>query len=274
MHHHHISCPRDAADRCDVSHEIEAEICVERGVDRIRGANLQKRIAIGGCLHDRLGGDGAGSARSVLDYELLAQPVRQPLSHQACRDVGGSASRKADDNADRPRRIGLRPRYARYSRERGSTRCQMQELSSVGKFHRVSVPPGRRTVKTEPLPSSLVTVTSPPIMRASLRVMARPRPVPPNRCAVEASAWVNSSNSLARCSGVMPIPVSATASSIQSRPLATQRAPNLISPSLVNLQALLKRLSRICRSRIGSTVSTPRFSSTSIASRFLFCSAS
>src|SRR5258708_5438759 len=31
----------------------------------------------------------------------------------------------------------------------------------------------------EPLPGSLATVTSPPIMRANLRVMARPRPVPP-----------------------------------------------------------------------------------------------
>src|SRR6516225_9469447 len=39
--------------------------------------------------------------------------------------------------------------------------------------------PGSRTVKTEPLPGSLATVTSPPIMRASLRVMARPSPVPP-----------------------------------------------------------------------------------------------
>src|SRR5262249_11043570 len=39
--------------------------------------------------------------------------------------------------------------------------------------------PGRRTVKPEPLPGSLATVTSPPIMRASLRVMARPSPVPP-----------------------------------------------------------------------------------------------
>jgi hypothetical protein len=56
---------------------------------------------------------------------------------------------------------------------------------------------GRRTVNTEPLPGSLVTVTSPPIMRASLRVMARPSPVPPKRCAVEASAWLNSSNSFA-----------------------------------------------------------------------------
>jgi hypothetical protein len=39
-------------------------------------------------------------------------------------------------------------------------------------------------VNTEPLPGSLVTVASPPIMRASLRVMARPSPVPPKRCAV------------------------------------------------------------------------------------------
>ncbi len=70
---------------------------------------------------------------------------------------------------------------------------------------------GRRTVNTEPLPGSLATVTSPPIMRASLRVMASPSPVPPKRCAVEASAWVNSSNSFACCSAVMPMPVSETA---------------------------------------------------------------
>jgi len=42
-----------------------------------------------------------------------------------------------------------------------------------------AVPPGSRTVNTEPLPGSLVTVTSPPIMRASLRERARPSPVPP-----------------------------------------------------------------------------------------------
>src|SRR5215469_7985894 len=52
----------------------------------------------------------------------------------------------------------------------------------------VFAPAGRRTVNTEPLPGSLFTVTSPPIMRVSLRVMARPSPVPPKRCAVETSA--------------------------------------------------------------------------------------
>src|SRR5262249_54484762 len=53
-------------------------------------------------------------------------------------------------------------------------------------------PAGRRTVKTEPLPGSLATVTSPPIMRASLRAMARPSPVPPYCRTVEESTWVNS----------------------------------------------------------------------------------
>ena len=65
---------------------------------------------------------------------------------------------------------------------------------------------------------------------------------------------MNSSNSFACCSGVMPMPVSATASSIQSRPSATLRTRSATSPCLVNLQALLNRLSRICRSRMGSTV--------------------
>jgi hypothetical protein len=38
---------------------------------------------------------------------------------------------------------------------------------------RVTPPPGRRTVNTEPLPGSLVTVTSPPIIRACATGQAR-----------------------------------------------------------------------------------------------------
>jgi hypothetical protein len=45
-----------------------------------------------------------------------------------------------------------------------------------GGFDYGVAPLGRRTVKTEPLPGSLVTVTSLPIMRASLRESARPSP--------------------------------------------------------------------------------------------------
>src|SRR5262245_581627 len=38
---------------------------------------------------------------------------------------------------------------------------------------------GSRTVKVDPRPDSLSTVMSPPIIRASLREIARPSPVPP-----------------------------------------------------------------------------------------------
>ena len=46
------------------------------------------------------------------------------------RTTGG----KSDDDAHRPRRIGLRPCDARHDRQRGGARGQMQEFR-VGKFH-------------------------------------------------------------------------------------------------------------------------------------------
>src|SRR5215468_5003849 len=66
----------------------------------------------------------------------------------------------------------------------------------------------------------------------------------------------------------MPMPLSATASSTQSRPSATLRTRSATSPSFVNLQALLKRLSRICFSRMESAVSAPTFSCASTTRRF------
>ena len=55
------------------------------------------------------------------------------------------------------------------------------------------------------------TVMSPPIRRQKRRLMASPRPVPPYLRVVEASACMKSWKSLAVCSAVMPMPVSATA---------------------------------------------------------------
>src|SRR5215472_2623052 len=102
---------------------------------------------------------------------------------------GELAGSNGDDQTHRPRRVGLRPSGALHGRQRGSARGQMQKITAR-KFH--GAPPGSRTVNTEPLPGSLVTVTSPPIMRASLREIARPSPVPPYRRAVKESAWVKS----------------------------------------------------------------------------------
>src|SRR6516162_4575786 len=291
MHQHDVGHDNDAGDRRDIADETEIKLFVERSIDGVYRSDEEERVAIRGSPHDRLRGDISPGARPVLDDKLLPKSLREPLTDQASDDVNAAAGWNADDNAHRPRWIGLRESNARHDGERGSSRCEMEKISA-GKFHLNlplepsvnhvvgaaayfnTLPPGRRTVKTEPLPGSLVTITSPPIMRASLRVMARPSPVPPNFCAVVASAWLNSSNNFACCSAVMPMPVSATASSIQSRPLATLRARSLTSPSLVNLQALLRKLSSICRSRMVSTINAPRFSWASTTRRFLFCSAS
>src|SRR6266849_2060212 len=61
----------------------------------------------GGGMRDRIGADIASGTRSVLDDELLAEPLRQPLAHQTRNDVAPAAGRPADNDAHRPRRIGF-----------------------------------------------------------------------------------------------------------------------------------------------------------------------
>src|SRR5262249_47689856 len=91
-------------------------------------------VAVGGRPDDRLRADIAAGAWPVLDNELLIEPLRQPLTDQAGDNVGWSARGKADNDAHRPRRIGLRPREARHGWERGRASGQMQKISA-GKFH-------------------------------------------------------------------------------------------------------------------------------------------
>ena len=134
MHHDDVGQPRGANNRHDVSHEVEIQIAVERGIDRVRRHDLQQCVTIRGRLGDRLGSDVAAGAGAVLNDELLAEAIRQPLPHQARLDVGCPARGKADDDADRPGRIGLRPRNASHGRPCSNTRGQMQECAA-GKFH-------------------------------------------------------------------------------------------------------------------------------------------
>ena len=64
--------------------------------------------------------------------------------------------------------------------------------------------------------------------------------MPPYLRVVEASAWVNSWNSLPICSGVMPMPVSATAIVTQSRPSLPLARADGDGARSVNLLALLR----------------------------------
>src|SRR5215467_8401248 len=70
--------------------------------------NGNEGISVGSRIDRRLQGNVGAGSWPVLDNELLTEPLRQPLSHEACENVGRAARRKAHDPAHRPRWIGLR----------------------------------------------------------------------------------------------------------------------------------------------------------------------
>src|SRR6516225_5571838 len=134
MYHDDIGRPHDACDWRDIADEIVVELVVECRVDRIETTDQEKRVAVCGRANCGLGADIAAAARPVVDNELLAEPLRQPLSDQAREDVGRAGRGEWHDQTHRSRRIGLRPCDARHCGQRGSACCEMQELAA-GKFH-------------------------------------------------------------------------------------------------------------------------------------------
>jgi len=112
----------------------------------------------------------------------------------------------------------------------------------------------RMTVNTEPTPAWLLTWMSPPIIRARLREISRPRPAPPIRLRKELSAWKNRVNSRSTVSASMPTPVSRTVITTPSGMASERATSTMIDPSWVNLMALLIRLYMICRSRVASAI--------------------
>ena len=73
----------------------------------------------------------------ALSVTPMTEPLREPLTYQARRDVRTASGREANNDAHWPRWIGLRPSDARHRRQRGSARGQMQKFPTVGKFHGV-----------------------------------------------------------------------------------------------------------------------------------------
>jgi len=70
---HGLGLLRDARNRGDIADEIEIELLIERGVDCIRRADEEERIAVWRRSHDGFCGDIGASARSIFDDEWLAK---------------------------------------------------------------------------------------------------------------------------------------------------------------------------------------------------------
>ena len=107
MHQHDLGLAHHRRDRRNVANEIEVELGEERGVDGVRQPDLEQRVAVRRRVDHLFGGGVPAPARPVLDHERLAEPLRQPLAHDAREDVVRTAGGKPT-NAHRPRRIGLR----------------------------------------------------------------------------------------------------------------------------------------------------------------------
>ena len=116
----------------------------------------------------------------------------------------------------------------------------------------------RATVKRLPLPGVLSARIVPPMSSTNRRLIASPRPLPPKRRAVEASAWLNAVNNRDKSSSVMPMPVSCT--EISNSACAAVRRMTLAAirtlPAAVNLTALPTRLPITWVMRCGSPMRT------------------
>src|SRR5262245_57701108 len=89
------------------------------------------------------------------------------MADKTRRDVDPAPRGVAHDDAHGPRRIGLRPRDARYGRERGGARGQMQKFAA-GKFH--FAPPSHHSI-TSSARASRASGTATPSVRAVWRLM-------------------------------------------------------------------------------------------------------
>ena len=118
---------------------------------------------------------------------------------------------------------------------------------------------GNSNQKVLPWPSSLWTPISPPISSTKRLQIDKPRPVPPKRRLMLASAWVKGANSWASASGAMPMPLSHTSKRSRTAvsPISRTWTNTVTSPLSVNLMAFPVRLNNTCSKRSPSPSNGP-----------------
>ncbi len=150
-------------------------------------------------------------------------------------------------------RVSSTMRFGSPSSPTSSTRLPFQGASRVAYSSAVSS--GNAKLKTLPLPTTLETVISPPIIRTSLRLMARPSPVPPYLRVTVVSACEKVSKISPSLSSGMPMPESSTrkwSQGVVSPSGTLTETPSITRPLSVNLMALPIRFVSTCRNRTGS----------------------
>ena len=141
--------------------------------------------------------------------------------------------------------------------------CAGRIVSVLGGEHMDSaVAAGNQSVKIDPAPTALRTLRSPPMSRASRRLIVRPKPEPSVERVWPVSTCTNGSKMTGKCSGGMPMPVSRTwkythfghsgKRASTSGSFVVPHSSATCPPRSVNFTALDRRLMRICRTRSSS----------------------
>ena len=107
------------------SHEVLLRVvwhsCDEELIDReMPDRGGADRVAVRRALGHRVDAHVAGGAGPVLDHERLAKLLGERLRDEPRKDIDRAAGRKADDDAHRAVRVGLRRRAARERGQGGS----------------------------------------------------------------------------------------------------------------------------------------------------------
>ena len=101
-HDHVAAAAADAGDRRDVVERIDRRLEHQQLVgNRGSGEAHQQGIAVGRGAGDFCGGDHAGGAGFVVDHDIGAELLAEPLGHKSAEDVGAAAGAAWNDQADR-----------------------------------------------------------------------------------------------------------------------------------------------------------------------------
>jgi hypothetical protein len=130
---HEIRALRDQRDWLKILQRVVIER-IHRAIDDMCAPVPEaQHIAVGRGPRDAAVRDAAGGSAIVLDHECLADGGAHALGDDASDGIGRPAGRCADDDRNRLRRKGLRPRNARHRGQGGSARGQTKKISA-GKF--------------------------------------------------------------------------------------------------------------------------------------------
>src|SRR5690349_12853645 len=131
MHDQDAGTAGNRRDRSEIADDVEVQFVIERRVPCVGRGGEVKHVAVRGSFGDRLGRKSSAGSSAVLDEELLAEMLRQPLGDEPRVGVIYTAWREARYDPNWMRGIVLCPRRARASANGGNGRCKIKKLPTA-----------------------------------------------------------------------------------------------------------------------------------------------